>query len=234
MKSIEEIKLDLIQNISTERDNVLNNFEEVLNKVEVEKDYLELYHILNKESIANINKNLMKDILENLLKSDFFKKSNTVISNSKITFYNDEFKVSFSCSRDYEIEVDYINIDKSAIEPREPIKLISEKDINYMNLISKYIESKSIDNYNNLIKFERKHNNNKILVMPISSKHNILLNSKLVELNLYKIQDELNKMAYEERLKEYEERKQLAKEFLESLRELETFASKGWRLTSYL
>lgn len=191
-------------------------------------------HILNEESVINIDKNIMKDILDNLLKSKFFKESNTVVSNSRITFYNEEFKVSFSCSRDYEVEIDYINIDKTVLEPREPVKLITEKDLNYMDLISKYIESKSIENYNNLLKFERKHNNNKILVMPNSSKQNLLLNSKLVELNLYKIQDELNSIVYEERLNKYKERKQLAKEFLESLEDLEIFRERGWRLTSYL
>lgn len=213
--------------IKDKKEKVINEYDEKINKILNENNPVKIYYLL-----AETFHNTMEqgeigiEFLKKNLTNTFFKEANIENGVNYIIFSNKDFDVMFSKSLSREIKIKF----KNSSRHYHYYNLVNESAFKLADLIEKYLNKKSFKNFKALVDYncqKRKKNLiNKILGYISTYKK---CNKELLDkIRQKQEEDRINKIKIEKENKEFEEKQKYAKEFINSLTDLEQFKKAGW------
>lgn len=234
MKTLEEIKSEVINEIENEKKKIELEYS---SHIETVKTIDNVPELIKKLTYIHGNSLILRDemtkVLQSYLTADFFKDAfigresfDIVKGANNIFFKNEKYYVGFSTSK---IAIITIGRNEELIEPKEPFVIIDDQQKEFLKKFIHYKETG--ENYDELAnKFSlitRKKSSNFIYKLNKANrieeyaKHIIMENGKF----------EKRKELYKESLIKYEKEKMECQEFLNSIDvDLDEFENNGWKL----
>jgi hypothetical protein len=223
---INKIIIDAIEN---KRQNKVKEYDIIIESVKKERNIATLYFALTKAfqnsmEQGEIGIKFLKDNLTN----KFFKTAEIKNGVNNIVFSNDKYSVMFSKSFDKTITIDC----KEEIKKPYYSNNFSSKQEELLNMLSEYIENKSLKNLKKLMYFRREEKKRNILeifklYMYARRKYTKEL---YAELKARKVTEEKFKQKYDKEMEVYNNKKQVIDNFIDGLTDLKMFEKEGFRI----
>lgn len=222
---------DAIENKKQEK---IKEYDEKINDIMKETNIAKIYYLLAETFHNGIGQGeLGIEFLKKTLTNPFFKEATAKDGVNYIIFYNEDFEIMFSRSLSREIRIKY----KKSTRHSYYNLYTNPTVIELAELMEIYFNKKSFKNFKALADYRGKGKGySKNLIGTIAKYINTYkkCTKKLLnEIREEQENDRLIKIKIEKENKEIEEQQLYAKEFFESLTDLQIFKIEGWRLTMY-
>jgi hypothetical protein len=223
-----EIKKIICNTIENKKQKMITEYDNKINDIKNETNPAKLYYLLAKTFHNTIEQGeLGIQFLKTYLTNDFFKNAEVKNGVNYITFSNNDYDIMFSKSLSQEIIIKY----------KTPVSVpyycgIDKSKIKLADLIESYVNHKSFENFRELVNYNyynKGYKNNFIVAIYKCINTYKQCNKKLLNKLKEEIeQDELNKKEKEQKKQEYLDDQKQAKEFINSLTDLQVFKDNGW------
>lgn len=225
-----ELKIYLCIAIENKKQKTIKEYDEQIKQIQNTDNTAIIYRLLA-ETFHNTIKQrkLQIKVLQQYLKNDFFKTATINNRVNYITFYNDEFRVSFSTSLCKDIEIKFNNCGT----PPYYSSILKEETIKLGDLIEKYLKNKSLKNFKILMKYNCKNRKNTFVnkLMGYINTYKRCNKELLNSIKDKQCQNEINKLKYEAENKLFQDKQTYAKNFVDSLSDdLKIFQDNNWNI----
>jgi hypothetical protein len=225
-----DIKNVICNAIESKKQEMITEYDNKINDIKNETNSSKLYYLLAKTFHNTVKQGeLGIQFLKTYLTNDFFQNAEVKNGCNYITFSNNDYDISFSKSLSTNILIKY----KSAISIPYYYE-ISKNKIKLADLMENYLNHKSFKNLKILVEYNyynKGYKNNFIATIYKYIQTYKHCNKELLNTLKEKIdQEKINKKEYEQKKQEYEENQKQAKEFINSLTDLQMFKDNGWNI----
>lgn len=227
-----EQKSIICKGIEDKKQEKIKEYDERISDVMKETNIARIYYLLAETFHNGIGQGeLGIEFLKETLTNPFFKEATAKDGVNYIIFYNEEFEILFSRSLVREIRIKY----KKAIRPSYHYTQVNPTMLKLAELIETYLNKKSFKNFKALADYNGVGYRKNLIgtIMKYISTHKKCTKELLDEIREKQEKDRLTKIKIEEEKKMIDEQQEYAKEFIESLTDLQIFKNDGWFFKIY-